>query len=620
MAEIIPPLNRQTLSRMTAGEKRVARRLQPLLEDDYLVWYDIPVGKTRRYPDFIILHPDRGLLFLEVKDWKPQTLKNVSQTSVELLTDKGLVTASHPLDQARQYTYAVINKLLGDAMLREASGSHKGKLIIPYGWGVVFTNITRKQIQSAIPDAEREVLIPDHLAIYKDDLSESVDPEALQSQLWGMFHYRFGERLTLPQIDRIRWHLFPEIRIDHAGQAELFAAPGDDNESSKETLPDIVKVMDIQQELLARSLGEGHRVVHGVSGSGKTLILGYRCLYLAQATGRPILVLCFNITLAAKLRSFISAKGVGDHVQIYHFHDWCGQQLRTYHVDLVDSDKPDYERQVDSVIRGVEKGQIPRAQYGALLIDEGHDFEADWLKLVVQMVDPETNSLLLLYDDAQSIYKQSGNRLGFSLSSVGIQASGRTTILRLNYRNTREILRFSYEFARHYLDPGASKSEEIPLVEPEAAGKSGDQPVVRQFDSFEKEAGFAAQCVRKWIENGVPRNEIVILHPKKRQGATVAKELKKAGIPYSLLNTSRSKKRYDPQEDNIAVMTLHSSKGLEFPRVIVVGTGQLNDSEENRAVHARLLYVGMTRAQDYLLMTTSGGNRYSQELLEAAAC
>ncbi len=40
MAEIIPPLNQETLSRMTSGEKRVARRLKELLEDDYLVWYD----------------------------------------------------------------------------------------------------------------------------------------------------------------------------------------------------------------------------------------------------------------------------------------------------------------------------------------------------------------------------------------------------------------------------------------------------------------------------------------------------------------------------------------------------------------------------------------------------
>lgn len=44
MAEIIPALNRQTLGPMTAGEKRLARRLEAFLENDYLVWYDIPDG------------------------------------------------------------------------------------------------------------------------------------------------------------------------------------------------------------------------------------------------------------------------------------------------------------------------------------------------------------------------------------------------------------------------------------------------------------------------------------------------------------------------------------------------------------------------------------------------
>lgn len=617
MAEVIPPLNRQTLTRMTSGEKRLARRLQSLLEDDYLVWYDIPVGRTRRYPDFIILHPGRGLLFLEVKDWKPATVKKVSKTTVDLLTGSGLKTVPHPLEQARQYAYKVVDTLSRDPALQDTSKAYQGKLIVPYGWGVVFTNITREQIQKAMPDDIREVLIPDHLAVYKDDITESADAEAFQSRLWAMFTYQFGGRLTLPQIDRIRWHLFPEIRIDHAGQPDMFADPEEQEKSIEETLPDIVKVMDIQQEQLARSLGEGHRVIHGVSGSGKTLILGYRCLHLAQATRKPILVLCFNITLAAKLRSFIADKGVGDHVQVYHFHDWCGQQLKTYHVDLVQSDKEYFERQVDSVIQGVEKGHIPRAQYGALLVDEGHDFQADWLELVVQMVDPETNSLLLLYDDAQSIYKKSGG-LGFSLSSVGIQAKGRTTILRLNYRNTREILECAYEFARHYLEPGRRDDDEVPLVEPEAAGKTGVQPAIRKFDSVEKEADYAGQCIRKWREQSVPLHDIVVLHPQQWQGRIVAEALKKARIPRSWLSNSKTKKQYDPREDKVAVMTIHSSKGLEFPRVILVGIGHLDDSEDNRASWARLLYVGMTRAQDYLLMTTSRDNRYSRELMMSA--
>ena len=74
-----------------------------------------------------------------------------------------------------------------------------------------------------------------------------------------------------------------------------------------------------------------------------------------------------------------------------------------------------------------------------MLIDEGHDFAPEWLKLVTQMVDPTTNSLLVLYDDAQSIYER-GRKKNFSFKSVGIQAQGRTTILKINYRNTRQIL------------------------------------------------------------------------------------------------------------------------------------------------------------------------------------
>lgn len=612
MAEIIPPLNRQTLSRMTAGEKRLARRLESLLEDDYLVWYDIPVGKNRRYPDFVLLHPSRGLLFLEVKDWKPETLKNMTKADVTLQTNNGLVTKPHPLEQARQYTYAVIDKLSGDPQLRQESNKYKGNLIMPYGWGVVFTNITRNQIEKAIPDDLRESLLPDHLMIYKNEMTETVDAEQFQEQLWGMFNYNFGGTLTLPQIDRIRWHLFPEVRINSDEQTDLFASE-DDEPSIEKSIPGIIKIMDIQQEQLARSLGDGHRIIHGVAGSGKTMILGFRCLYLAQALSKPILVLCFNITLAAKLRSFISAKGIGAQVQIYHFHDWCGQQLKTYHVDLISSDRPVYERQVESVIDAVEKGLIPKGQYGALLIDEGHDFDEGWLKLVVQMVDPDTNSLLMLYDDAQSIYKNRTG-LGFTLSSVGIQAKGRTTILRLNYRNTREILDFAYAFAKQYFETQTADDDHIPLIEPQAAGTSGAVPVVKKFSTFKEEIEYTKSCVKKWHEKGVHWGDIAILYVSTKQGEKIADSLKDADVPHSWLKAKASKSQYDSTNDTVTVMTMQSSKGLEFPRVIIIGVGSMNDNEARVQQSARLLYVGMTRAQSCLLMTTSASNEYSRKI------
>ncbi len=481
MASLIPSLN-SCVSRMQSGEKRFAWRIATHLEDDYLCWYDLPVGRRQRYSDFIILHPARGLLLLEVKDWKLDTIQKIDKAVATIMTNRGLKTVSNPLEQVRQCTYRLINRLEKDPQLITQSGRYKGSLVFAYGYGVILSNITRMQFDST---DLREVL-PEHQVICKDEMVENVEPEAFQERLWNMFNVQFPHPLTLPQIDRIRWHLFPEVRISTGDQGNLFPEEPDE-ESVKDLLPDLVKVMDMQQELLARSLGEGHRVIHGVAGSGKTLILGYRCLYLAKLLHKPILVLCYNIALAARLRELIAERGIGDKVSVYHFHDWCGEQLRTYHIDRPRPGDRYYDRLVEAVIAAAEKKALPKGQYGAVMIDEGHDFEPEWLKLVVSMVDAETNSLLLLYDDAQSIYSKK-SQLDFSLSSVGVQARGRTTVLKLNYRNTDEIIGFAYRFASRYLNSSAKDEDNVPLVVPEAAGRHGPPPVVKTFKSYEEEA------------------------------------------------------------------------------------------------------------------------------------
>lgn len=609
MAEIIPPLTREIRSRMTAGEKRVAEKLKEALEDDYLCWYDISVGEKRRHPDFIILHPARGILFIEVKDWKASTIKKLTKSRVTLLVDGEIVEVDNPIEQAKQCAYQTVNQLRKDKQLVQRSGKHQGNLAMPYGYGVIFTNLTRKQVEKAGTEAERENILPDHLVMYKDDVAEGIDAESFQQKLWGMFHYNYGDILSLPQIDRVRAHLFPELII--GDQQNLFAEEEQENEDN---LPALIKIMDVQQEKLAKGLGSGHRVIHGVAGSGKTMILGYRCLHLARVQAKPILVLCFNISLAAKLRAYISSKGIDARVQIYHFHDWCAEQLRAYHVDTKVSDAPQWDRQVESVIAAVDQGRIPRAQYGAVLIDEGHDFEPDWLRLVVQMVDPETNSLLLLYDDAQSIYRKKKS-LGFTLSSVGIEAKGRTSILRINYRNTREILSFAYDFARLYFDPVDADEDHIPLVEPQAAGVVGDAPVVRMLASFNHEVDFIVRCIKAWYEKGVALKDIAILYPHRYMGEIISTKCSDAGIPAAWLGSQSDKRNYRPNDEKISILTIHSSKGLEFPYVVVAGIGNLHDKEQEDIEHnARLLYVGMTRAQQRLLLTTSGKNSFSEKL------
>jgi superfamily I DNA/RNA helicase len=59
---------------------------------------------------------------------------------------------------------------------------------------------------------------------------------------------------------------------------------------------------------------------------------------------------------------------------------------------------------------------------------------------------------------------------------------------------------------------------------------------------------------------------------------------------------------------------VQSSKGLEFRSVIFIGLGQIETSETQAAKNMKLLYVGMTRAKDRLMITASGKNEFTVKM------
>ena len=589
MTTLIPSLS-TCLSRMTTGEKRFAQRLEAKLEDDYLCWYDVPVGPANLHPDFIILHPKRGLIILEVKDWKLESIQSFTRGETTLVTDQGLKTLANPLEQARQYAHAVVDELEKDPQLTFSSGRMKGRPLFPWTYGVVLSRISRHQFEAA---GLAEVIEP-HRVICQDEMTEAMDAEAFQKRLWEMFHLGGFGHLSLPQIDRIRWHLFPDIRLP-GRQIGLFDEVADSEPA------DLMRVLDLQQEQLARSLGDGHRVIHGVAGSGKTLILGYRAEHLAKACAKPILVLCYNKALARRLDHWMHARGVADKVHIGNFHAWCHRQLTTYQVGLPhgDPNASDYfNALVQRVIQGVDRHLIPVGQYDAVLVDEGHDFRAEWLKLVVQMVDPLTDSLLILYDDAQSIY-DTGRRRDFSFKSVGIRAQGRTTILKVNYRNTREILEFATGFAQQLLQPADAGDDGVPRLVPISAGRHGEVPQLVRLPSLREEALWLAERLKAAHRVGTPWRDMAVLYRHwEPVGKTVNSVFRLAGIPL----TWKDGIRFSDKQDTVKLLPFHSGKGLEFPLVAIPGVGT-TDSDE---AEARLLYVAMTRATQTLLVTGTG--------------
>ncbi|MBC7706148.1 MAG: NERD domain-containing protein [Rhodoferax sp.] len=607
MAILIPALG-SCVARMTSGERRLAERLEQKLDDDYLLWYDVPIGPKQTHPDFVVLHPRRGLLILETKDWKLETVQSATRQRWDILSNGNVKTVINPLAQARHCAIQVIDALQRDPQLIQSDGPHQGKLAFPWGHGVVFTRITRKQFESA---GLGEAIEP-HYVICSDEMPDSVEPEQFQQRLWNMFPHAFGNRaLSLPQIDRVRWIMFPEVRVQTQGA--LF-----DDKDAETELPDIMRVMDLQQEQLARSLGDGHRVIHGVAGSGKTMILGYRAEYLAKAhtpASKPILILCYNEPLAVKLASVMEAKGLTDKVHARHFHKWCRDQLVTYGqlpTEKMGVDKLMKEF-VERVMRAVDRQQIPSGQYQAILIDEGHDFQPEWLRLVTQMVDPTTNNLLLLYDDAQSIYERARSKQ-FSFKSVGVQAQGRTTILQINYRNTRQILQTASLIAADLLTQDDTDDDGIPLLKPISCGRDGQQPLIIRLPTLRDEANKMAELLSDAHQEGHAWGDMAVICRDYATMDECAQALKDRKLPHQVRKRAGD---YKPNVDKINVLTMRVSKGLEFPVVMLPGVGQMPAAGEDEKEEARVFYVAATRATHRLVIGVSGDGGFGRRLGEA---
>ena len=131
MATLIPSLGAARFD--SRGELRLAERLREFLEDNAVIWHNLPVGPRGRHPDFIVIHPDHGLLVLEVKDWRLDTLLSATKTEVELLTDRGPVREQSPFEQVRGYmfeveddvrlTYVAITRVAHEALLTYSRAS-----------------------------------------------------------------------------------------------------------------------------------------------------------------------------------------------------------------------------------------------------------------------------------------------------------------------------------------------------------------------------------------------------------------------------------------------------------------------------------------------------------------
>lgn len=599
MATLITPIQKAMMS----GEKRFVERLRDKLDDSCLCWFDVRLKPTR-HPDYVLFDPQNGVWTLEVKDWKIESLHSLTLQHVTLRTPEGPRQDHNPLEQARTNALTVVDLLKKDPLL---TNRDTGKLLFPWTYGCVLTNISRRIFETKGLD---RVIDPSRV-ICQDEMAATVSPESFYARLIAMQPFRPLRPITTAQVDRVRAHIFPEVRI--GTQASLFRSPLHSSPA------DSLRVMDLRQERLARALGGGHRVIHGVAGSGKTMILIYRALQLAEIPGKPILLLSFNWPIAQHLQKTVSNRGGGERAQAFHFHGWCRHLLQEAGLENeIPTERNGHDVLVAHTLKALDEGRLEQGRYGAILIDEGHDFREhpDWFRLIRAMLDPAPHSsLIVAYDDAQSIYDRKKTK-DFSFKSVGINAQGRTTILRKNYRNTEEILHLARAFTGHLLDGQEGDDDKAPTLCPESGGRHGPVPEIKRFSSFDEEGVFLADLFEKAHRAGTPWQDMALAYRTRSIGERAMTALEKRGVPF--WHKGGLANGYDPQAPCVKIMTMHATKGLEFPLVALMGLGAMPEAKRDETEETRLLYVAMTRATERLVITYSHLSPFVERLLQAA--
>jgi len=109
-------------------------------------------------------------------------------------------------------------------------------------------------------------------------------------------------------------------------------------------------------------------------------------------------------------------------------------------------------------------------------------------------------------------------------------------------------------------------------------------------------------------------SDICVVYRSKWMGEKLNNAFKEANLPVQWLNTKDSKKQLSSSDQRIKLMTMHSSKGLDFPLVIIAGVGAMPSKQAEPASEAKLLYVAMTRATEKLLVTADRQSAFTEIL------
>jgi hypothetical protein len=599
---VMHPEDIEDYKEATENEKRVFRFLEEAARPhkDFICWYEPPIGSSGKEPDFIVFGKKLGLIIFEVKDWTSQQIISYNPHQFTILISGKAEKKTNPDKQAKGYVNTLKERLTEIPEFLSDAPKYKGNLKIPIGRMVIFPNISRNEYA----ESNFKWFIASERCLFKDDLDAA--GEILCDTSGRRFHERILKVLPFPfkgltqkNIDKLSLIIWPEgtIALPHR------QGPG------KARFQREVLTLDESQARLALRLGPGHQIIKGPPGSGKTLVLVHRCCHLSKYNPKvkKILFACYNIALVGFLKRLIQEKGLGigtNGIEVCHFFELCARILgEPIHYENEESEY--YDLVTQEALERILKEKSRVEPFDAILVDEGQDFDEVMLKILLNLLKPG-GDLVISLDSYQDLYRRKS-----SWKSIGIKASGHTRHLKSVYRNTVEI----FDFTQRFIGKTPRIEKQLAFL-PYDFAFHGEVPELHRFGDLEEIESFLAHDLKRCIEReGYKRSEIAVVYDDKVYGPSrfaydnralpmrILKKLETSGISANWVSQDvRSKEMYDITTDRVSLISIHSSKGLDFDLVYLVGIDHIRPTEHTKEALTSLVYVAMTRAKYRLVI------------------
>jgi len=515
-------------------------------------------------PDFVLTHPQKGILIIEVKDWNLNS--EVYDKNGYIRGTDGNYYMSNPINQVEYYKKNILHyQLLSSVNLSVRFSRYFSciETIVYFHYATKHaavnyckafnshTKIWTKTDIDYIKCAENRLNHNEHtyaLSRYSSVFSQNGLLEGLVAEL--------------------------NLQLQHA----------DYNFERRQPF-----ILTSDQNKLA-SLSPGSiRRWSGVAGSGKSVIVAEKAVRAAKLDKR-VLILSFNITLRHYLRDICSQqfgqgkyegerKKLKSQITISHFHDFLKLLLTEHQLEVnfeEENDHKGYEIMLMKTANDYFQSHAikPHLKFDYILIDEGQDFKADWIRFIKNFFTG-SGELFIVYDKAQNLYGH-GVWLEDREQIKDIGFKGKPGHLKYTHRLPNKIVQ-KIDMVRQRLQ---LDGEEILLAKQEQESffqktfwyNYRPQTRLEKLQQIEQHL--------KHLNRSNQLEDITILTTNENTGAEIVKYVNNLGAETSHvydLNRQRDRERrrvekwkFQGGTGRLKVSSYHSFKGWQTPNLLLI--------------------------------------------------